>query len=245
MCGTPPPTPGENRICIGCGWRRPKDQFTDQQWRDSLGECKECEALGASPGPPTGEWNVGMNQDCGEQMVLSAAERLDPTGELRNMLVRRLREAYTGKTVKDVQLDLLTFLGPVFQNSIVTHFGKNKEELSEGLKNTLKEKELYFFRTGENKSAGHYQILYYEDGWHMYSSPALGVQKISRSDGKLTEEGEGLLKPNSNWGLGDKEAVYVFTPAREEMLLPLMNYIIDCRVLGEEAAMEKNIYFRL
>lgn len=179
----------------------------------------------------------GMKQDCSEQMILAAATILNPL--LTEIILNKLRAAYVGKDIADIQIDLFTFFGiKTTERNRLEYFGKSEEELLTGL-TTLNQDSLYFLRTGQNGGAGHYQLLYFENSsWHVYSSPT-NHYILTDKNGNITEKGESLLRPFGTWGEQQGQYRYALTMASEDIILGVIDYIINLRIHSLEYALQK------
>jgi len=179
----------------------------------------------------------GMKQDCSEQMILAAATILNPN--LTEIILNKLRAAYVGKDIADIQIDLFTFFGiKTTERNRLEYFGKSEEELLTGL-TTLNPDSLYFLRTGQNGGAGHYQLLYLENSsWHVYSSPT-NHYILTDNNGNITEKGESLLRPFGTWGEQQGQYRYALTMATEDIILGVIDYIINLRIHSLEYALQK------
>jgi|TARA_B110000967_G_scaffold203110_2_gene243178 hypothetical protein len=177
-----------------------------------------------------------LDQDCSEQMILTTAGKLDPT--LDKILLEKLRVGYNDKEISDVQIDLFTFLGIKYsEKTQIKYCGKTTIDFLKVL-DALVVTSLYFFRTGQNGGAGHYQLLYFDDNtWKVYSSPTnTNNGALTGPPGQLTNKGLSFIVPNGTWGPDAGNYVHVFTKVSKEMLVPLLDYVIDVRVHGEEIA---------
>lgn len=181
-----------------------------------------------------------LNNGCPEQVVLSAASRISSASV--DILMAKLRKAYRGKALKDDQVDLFTFFGLKSSGSnILSYWGDSAEHLSEGLK-TLDPNIVYFLRTGQNGHGGHYQLLYFESGyWKVYSSPRVASANYVLTDyeGNVTTAGRTLLAEEGTWGKKRGNYRYALTPSSEDLFSPLMDYIINVRLYGEDYALEQ------
>ena len=181
-----------------------------------------------------------LNNSCPEQVVLSAASRISSASV--DILMEKLRKAYRGKALKDDQVDLFTFFGlKRASDNILAYWGDSAEHLSEGLK-TLDPNIVYFLRTGKNGHSGHYQLLYFEAGyWKVYSSPrkATANYVLTDHEGNVTVAGRTLLAEKATWGNKRGNYRYALTAGSEDLFSPLMDYIINVRLYGEDYALEQ------
>jgi len=181
-----------------------------------------------------------LNNSCPEQVVLSAASRISSASV--DILMEKLRKAYREKSLKDDQLDLFIFFGlKRASDNILAYWGDSAEHLSEGLK-TLDPNIVYFLRTGKNGHSGHYQLLYFEAGyWKVYSSPRIATANYVLTDheGNVTVAGRTLLAEKATWGNKRGNYRYALTPSSEDLFSPLMDYIINVRLYGEDYALEQ------
>ncbi|HAT1868000.1 TPA: hypothetical protein JBK40_16710 [Legionella pneumophila] len=173
---------------------------------------------------------VFLNQNCAEMMIKKAAQLI---------LGSDLDFEYT-QGVQDVQVDL----GPAFmfspdEEKILWVSGKNQESLEKDLA-TLNKSRVYFFRTGTQGGAGHWQILYYEtvkSGWVSYSSQSNHFQ-VTDSNGKLTVSGKGLLAPHTNWGKENGNYAFLLVNASVENIIHAANFVYTYRTQNEDAAIQ-------
>jgi hypothetical protein len=179
-----------------------------------------------------------LNNACPEQVVLSAASRISSASV--DILMEKLLKAYRGKALKDDQIDLFIFFGlKRASDNILAYWGDSAEHLSEGLK-TLDPNIVYFLRTGKNGHGGHYQLLYFEAGyWKVYSSPrkATANYVLTDHEGNVTVAGRTLLAEKATWGNKRGNYRYALSPASEDLFSPLMDYIINVRLYGEDYAL--------
>ncbi|HHT9909477.1 TPA: Dot/Icm T4SS effector deubiquitinase RavD [Legionella pneumophila] len=173
---------------------------------------------------------VFLNQNCAEMMIKKAA---------RLILGSDLDFAYT-RDIQDIQVDL----GPAFmfspdEEKTLWVSGKNQETLEKDLA-TLNKSSVYFFRTGTQGGAGHWQVLYYEaakSGWVSYSSQSNHFQ-VTDSNGKLTASGKGLLVPHANWGKENGNYAFLLVNASAQNIIHAANFVYILRTQNEVAAIE-------
>ncbi|HAT1797695.1 TPA: hypothetical protein JBL19_14285 [Legionella pneumophila] len=173
---------------------------------------------------------VLLNQNCAEMMIKKAAQLI---------LGSDLDFEYT-QGVQDVQVDL----GPAFmfspdEEKILWLSGKNQESLEKDI-GTLNKSRVYFFRTGTQGGAGHWQILYYEtakSGWVSYSSQSNHFQ-VTDSNGKLTVSGKGLLAPHANWGKENGNYAFLLVNASAQNIIHAANFMYIFRTQNEDAAIQ-------
>ncbi|HAT8178337.1 TPA: hypothetical protein JA361_02430 [Legionella pneumophila] len=171
-----------------------------------------------------------LNQNCAEMMIKKAAQLI---------LGSDLDFEYT-RGVQDIQIDL----GPAFmfspdEEKTLWVSGKNQETLEKDLA-TLNKSSVYFFRTGTQGGAGHWQVLYYEpakSGWVSYSSQSNHFQ-VTDSNGKLTASGKGLLVPHANWGKENGNYAFLLVNASVQNIIHAANFVYILRTQNEGAAIE-------
>ncbi|AMP88338.1 TPA: hypothetical protein F7Z80_10410 [Legionella pneumophila] len=172
---------------------------------------------------------VFLNQNCAEMMIKKAAQLI---------LGSDLDFEYTH--VQDIQIDL----GPAFmfspdEEKTLWVSGNNQESLEKDLA-TLNKSGVYFFRTGTQGGAGHWQTLYYEatkSGWVSYSSQSNHFQ-VTDSNGKLTASGHGLLVPHAKWGKENGNYAYLLVNASAQNIIHAANFVYTFRTQSEDAAIQ-------
>ena len=177
------------------------------------------------------------NQDCAEQMIFSAAERINPA--FAKSVQKTVQDAYNNQQIQDNPIDLYTFFGiKTPESNIIVYWGKNKDELKTGLQ-TLDTTHNYFLRTGTNGGGGHYQLLHFEHScWHIYSSPS-NKYTVTNEKGDITEEGKTLLAPYAIWGTARNAYSYSFTMVSTNTILGVIDYMINVRTHSYEYALEE------
>ncbi|HAU1152486.1 TPA: hypothetical protein JBI12_11155 [Legionella pneumophila] len=173
---------------------------------------------------------VFLNQNCAEMMIKKAAQLI---------LGSDLDFEYS-RAVQDVQVDL----GPAFifspdEEKILWLSGKNQESLEKDI-GTLNKSRVYFFRTGSQGGAGHWQTLYYEatkSGWVSYSSQSNHFQ-VTDGSGKLTASGHGLLAPHANWGKENGNYAFLLINASVQNIIHAANFVYIFRTQNEDAAIQ-------
>lgn len=168
-----------------------------------------------------------LQQDCAEKMVIAIARIKNP--KLAAELEKKFTEAYAGKQPSDKQIELdIFFLCQGVKNQIRSTWGESEEALIDGLKK-LNKSETYFLRTGMNMGPGHFQALYHDNGWHIFSTQS-NFKQITNNNDQLTSGAESLLVRHKGWGQGNNEYSFSLTPCTPDMLEPLANFIIETRI---------------
>ena len=175
-----------------------------------------------------------LQQNCAENMLLAIAER--QSHSLARELDKKFQDTYTDQSVRDTQIELEMFFAlQGVDNQVRGAWGQSAELLARELARSLDPDTLYFMRTGQNGRAGHFQALYYSDGWHAFSTTS-NQKRITDSHGNLTEGGHDLLRPHGAWDERKSGAYcFTFTPCKPEMLEPLADYIIAQRLPGKSS----------
>lgn len=175
---------------------------------------------------------MSVNQDCAEQMLMNIAQ---------HSLNITLSFDYP-MPIDDVQLDISAawVTSPDEQKKIWTS-GKSEAMLLDDL-NKLDRDKTYFLRTGQNGSAGHYQMLYVDNTsntWQSFSSQN-NHYPVTSTTGKLTEQAKSnLLSQYANWGMENGQYSMLVVEASEQNIIRAANFIYDCRTKSPDYALEQ------
>ena len=175
---------------------------------------------------------MSVNQDCAEQMLINIAQRsLNITLSFNYPM-----------PIDDAQLDISAawVTSPDEQKKVWTS-GKSEATLLDDL-NKLDRDKTYFLRTGQNGSAGHYQMLYFDNTsntWQSFSSKN-NHYPVTSPTGKLTEQAKSnLLSQYANWGMENGQYSMLVVEASEQNIIRAANFIYDCRTKNPEDALEQ------
>ncbi len=95
---------------------------------------------------------------------------------------------------------------------------------------------VYLLRTGTMGGAGHFQAVYFDEGWHVATSSRLPPTPATDADGiVLPQIKDRLVTEYANWGVESDEYAFQFYSLNRERLIAGANFIAGCRQFeGEE-----------
>lgn len=128
-----------------------------------------------------------LNQSCAEKVIIKAAEKIDQ--ELYIYVKNIIKEVYTIYPPKDIQISIIDYYTDI---NIIQNIPYNDLDVINSYIKNLDKNTKYILRTGLQFRGGHYSLLYYDNGWHNYSSEQ-NNKKITNEACILNEQGQQLL----------------------------------------------------
>ena len=112
----------------------------------------------------------------------------------KRKFLRNLKKIIATKISRIAKFNLIHFYNSkdIYTNTESATWGQNEKEFLIGLK-SLEKNDIYILRTGTNGGAGHFQLVYFEDGkWCVYSTKT-NQYAVTNKTGDLTKTPDELF----------------------------------------------------